>query len=186
MDGRFWLKIQGTNLNGKNQRTPSNDHCRETRQKTIQRIKIANKSKEVTLFLDEQNHPFRKEIKQFRNCILSASTSLTENIRWNGPNYCFDNADRFTMRIQPPTKKVQLIFHREAGKQTQPKDKLISNKNKMLVWKEKWLSHRNFHKFEWHRKWENYNTSSMNSSKTTPSLKQIVDESINMVYIYFG
>ncbi|NOT35970.1 MAG: DUF1801 domain-containing protein [Saprospiraceae bacterium] len=97
---------------------------------------MANKSKEVTLFLDEQNHPFRKEIEQLRNCILSASTSLTENIKWNGPSYCFDNADRITMRIQPPTKKVQLIFHRGASKQTQPKDRLISNKSKMLVWKE--------------------------------------------------
>jgi hypothetical protein len=40
------------------------------------------------------------------------------------------------MRIQPPTKQVQLIFHRGASKQTQPKDKLISNKSKLLVWKE--------------------------------------------------
>jgi hypothetical protein len=91
---------------------------------------------EVTDFLDAQNHPFRKEIEQLRNCILSANTDLTENIKWNGPNYCFDNEDRITMRIQPPTKQAQLIFHRGAKKQTQPKDKLISNKSKMLVWKE--------------------------------------------------
>jgi hypothetical protein len=97
---------------------------------------MKSKNKEVTQFLDEQNHPFRKEIEQLRNCILSANTVLTENIKWNGPNYCFDNADRITMRIQPPTKQVQLIFHRGASKQTQPKDKLISNKSKMLVWKE--------------------------------------------------
>jgi hypothetical protein len=97
---------------------------------------MKSKNKEVTQFLDEQNHPFRKEIEQLRNCILSANTALTENIKWNGPNYCFDNADRITMRIQPPTKQVQLIFHRGASKQTQPKDKLISNKSKLLVWKE--------------------------------------------------
>lgn len=95
-----------------------------------------NLNSEVTAFLDEQKHPFRKEIEQLRNCILSANTDLTENIKWNGPNYCFDNEDRITMRIQPPTKQVQLIFHRGAKKQTQPKDKLISNKSKMLVWKE--------------------------------------------------
>ena len=28
------------------------------------------------------------------------------------------------------------MFHRGARKQTQPKDKLISNKSKMLIWKE--------------------------------------------------
>ena len=90
----------------------------------------------VTDFLDEQKHPFRKEIEQLRDCILSAEKNLTENIKWNGPNYCFENADRITMRIQPPSKQVQLILHRGASKQTQPKDKLISNKSKMLVWKE--------------------------------------------------
>jgi hypothetical protein len=95
-----------------------------------------NLNSEVTDFLDEQNHPFRNEIEQLRNCIFTANPELTENIKWNGPNYCFDNEDRITMRIQPPTKQVQLIFHRGAKKQTQPKDKLISNKSKMLVWKE--------------------------------------------------
>jgi hypothetical protein len=67
---------------------------------------------------------------------LSANPALTENIKWNGPNYCFDNEDRITMSIQPTTKQARLIFHRGAKKQTQPKDKLIANKSKMLVWKE--------------------------------------------------
>lgn len=95
-----------------------------------------NLNGEVTAFLDELKHPFRKEIEQLRIYILTADSALTENIKWNGPNYCFDNADRITMRIQPPTKQVQLIFHRGASKQMQPKDKLILNKSKMLVWKE--------------------------------------------------
>ena len=95
-----------------------------------------NLNSEVTALLDELKHPFRKEIEELRNCILSADKNLTENIKWNGPNFCFDNEDRITIRIQPPTKQAQLIFHRGAKKQTQPKDKLISNKSKMLIWKE--------------------------------------------------
>ncbi len=91
---------------------------------------------EVTIFLDDLNHPFRTEIEELRTYILSANPALTENIKWNGPNYCFDNEDRITMRIQPPTKQVQLIFHRGAKKQDQPKEKLISNTSKLLVWKE--------------------------------------------------
>ena len=91
---------------------------------------------EVTYFLDEQSHPFRKEIEQLRIFILSSNQNLTENIKWNGPNYCIENQDRITMRIQPPTKQVQLIFHRGAKKKEQPKDKLIANKSKMLLWKE--------------------------------------------------
>lgn len=95
-----------------------------------------NLSIEVTAYLNKLNHPFINEIELLRNYILSADNNLTENIKWNGPNYCFDNEDRITMRIQPPTKQIQLIFHRGAKKQMQPKDKLISNKSKMLVWKE--------------------------------------------------
>jgi hypothetical protein len=98
-----------------------------------QSIKLNN---EVTDFLDELKHPFRKEIEHLRNCILSANTSLTENIKWNGPNYCFNNEDRITMRVQPAAKQAQLIFHRGAKKQEQPKEKLIANKSKLLVWKE--------------------------------------------------
>ena len=98
--------------------------------------KTINLNSEVADFLDKLKHPFRKEIEQLRNYILSTNTALTENIKWNGPNYCFENADRITMRVQPPNKQVQLIFHRGASKQTQPKDKLISNKSKLLVWKE--------------------------------------------------
>ncbi len=94
------------------------------------------KNKEVTTFLDGQKHPFRKEIEQLRNYILEANPELTENIKWNGPNYCWHDADRITMKIQPPAKQVQLIFHRGAAKQAQPKSKLIATKSKILVWKE--------------------------------------------------
>lgn len=95
------------------------------------------KNKIVTQFLDELNHPFRKEIEKLRIYILTADDNLTENIKWNGPNYCFNNEDRITMRIQPPTtKQIQLIFHRGAKKQEQPKDKLIEDKTGLLIWKE--------------------------------------------------
>ena len=97
---------------------------------------VINLNTEVTALLEELNHPFRNEIELLRICILKANSGLEENIKWNGPNYFFDNEDRITMRVQPPTKQVQLIFHRGAKKQEQPIDKLIANKSKMLVWKE--------------------------------------------------
>jgi hypothetical protein len=95
-----------------------------------------NLNHEVTKFLDDLRHPFRKEIEQLRQYILSSGSGLEENIKWNGPNYCFDNADRITMRIQPP-KQIQLIFHRGAKIQKQPKDKLIKDTSGLLTWKEK-------------------------------------------------
>jgi hypothetical protein len=97
---------------------------------------IINLNIEVTALLETLNHPLRNEIEQLRICILEANKRLEEHMKWNGPNYCFDNEDRITMRVQPPTKQIQLIFHRGAKKQTQPGDRLIATKSKILAWKE--------------------------------------------------
>ena len=90
---------------------------------------------DVTSFLDALNHPLRAEIENLRSIILSASESLYENIKWNGPNYAFDGEDRITMKIQPP-KQIQLIFHRGAKKLEQPKTHLIEDPSGLLSWKE--------------------------------------------------
>ena len=90
---------------------------------------------EVTEFLDRQNHPLRMEIELLRKIILESESSLTENIKWNGPNYAVNNEDRITMRIQPP-KQIQLIFHRGAKKQEQPATRIIDDNSGILVWKE--------------------------------------------------
>ena len=90
---------------------------------------------DVTEFLNGLNHPFRSEIEELRNSILSANSLLKENIKWNGPNYSANNQDRITMRILPP-KQIQLIFHRGAKKLEQPQNRLINNVSKLLVWKE--------------------------------------------------
>jgi len=90
---------------------------------------------EVTQFLDELRHPLRPEIELLRAIIVAAYPHLTENIKWNGPNYSYNNQDILTMRIQPP-KQIQLVLHRGAHKQTQPQDRLIQDQSGLLVWKE--------------------------------------------------
>ena len=90
---------------------------------------------EVSEFLDGLNHPLRDEIENLRHIITNATNGLTENIKWNGPNYCYNDNDRITMKIQPP-KQIQLIFHRGAKKQEQPEDRIIQSKSKLLLWKE--------------------------------------------------
>lgn len=92
-------------------------------------------NQEVTEFLDGLNHPLRAEIEQLRKLILNAEPTLTENVKWNGPNYCIGDADRITMKIQPP-KQIQLIFHRGVKKLEQPKERLLATNSKLLVWKE--------------------------------------------------
>lgn len=90
----------------------------------------------VDQFLNELNHPFRNEIDHLRSIILAASPLLSENIKWNGPNYSVEDQDRITMRIHPPKQQVQLIFHRGAKKQDQPKERLIADSSGILTWKE--------------------------------------------------
>ncbi len=98
-------------------------------------MESVNKNKEVTQFLDDQNHPFRSEIEVLRLLILNANIELTENIKWNGPNYSFAEQDRITIKIQPP-KNLQIIFHCGAKVKVQPKGKLIKNDFGLLIWKE--------------------------------------------------
>lgn len=92
-------------------------------------------NQEVTEFLDGLNHPLRTEIEHLRTLILNAEDRLTENVKWNGPNYSIDDADRITMKIHPP-KQIQLIFHRGVKKLEQPKERLLATNSKLLVWKE--------------------------------------------------
>ncbi len=92
-------------------------------------------NKEVTVFLDEIKHPLRKEIDLLRDYILKAGKNLEENIKWNGPNYCSGGNDLITMRVQPP-KQIQVIFHRGAKKQAQPKDKLVKDESGILSYRE--------------------------------------------------
>jgi hypothetical protein len=91
---------------------------------------------EVSAFLDQTNHPFRLEIDHLRSIILAASPLLSENIKWNGPNYSVEDEDRITMRVHPPKQQVQLIFHRGAKKQVQPTERLITDPSGILKWKE--------------------------------------------------
>lgn len=89
---------------------------------------------EVTHFLDKLNHPLRKEIELLRENILSAKSGIEENIKWNGPNYTFNEEDRITMKIQPP-KNMQLIFHRGAKVLPMPNERLIKDDFGLLIWK---------------------------------------------------
>ncbi len=95
---------------------------------------LMNLNLEVSEFLSALNLPLDKEIHYLRSLILSSKLNLTENIKWNGPNYCFEGEDRITMRVQSP-KIVQLIFHRGAKVKEQPSNKLISKDFGLLDWK---------------------------------------------------
>lgn len=93
-------------------------------------------STEVSELIKSLNHPFVNEIEYLRALILSCNVKLSENVKWNGPNYTYQEIDCITMRVQPVKKQLQLIFHRGAKKLPQPIEKFITNNSKLLTWKE--------------------------------------------------
>lgn len=89
----------------------------------------------VSEFLAPLNHPFTAEIDTLRQIIMDSQTGIEENIKWNGPNYVFQGGDRVTMRIHPPKKQVQLIFHLGAKKQDAKSARIIEDQSDLLDWK---------------------------------------------------
>jgi hypothetical protein len=96
--------------------------------------KINLPAEEVSRLLDELNLPLRKEIDLLRHGILSACPGLSENWKWNNPNFHLDGKDRITMRTQTPAQ-IQLIFHRGAKVVAQPQRPIIEDPEKLLLWK---------------------------------------------------
>lgn len=89
----------------------------------------------VTQFLDTLHHPYRAEIDALRRVILAADSRLHESVKWNAPSYAIGEMDCFTMRILPPKRQVQLIFHRGAKPQSPPAERLIADPLGLLAWK---------------------------------------------------
>lgn len=89
----------------------------------------------VSALIDSLNHPLADGIQLLRQIILTANPAISENIKWNGPNYVFENQDRITMRIQPVSNTIQLIFHRGSKTLEMPDSKLITNPSQLLLWK---------------------------------------------------
>lgn len=92
-------------------------------------------SNEVTVFLDRLDLSLRVEIEYLRNIIMNTDFELTEGIKWNGPNYSINGEDRITIRIDS-SKKLQIIFHRGAKVKEQPKERVLSERYDILLWKE--------------------------------------------------
>jgi hypothetical protein len=90
---------------------------------------------EVTVFLDNLKHPLRTEIQKLREVILKANPGLSEDIKWNAPNYSLDGADRITMKILPPKNNFLLIFHGGVRKKEDAKNMDVKADGLELEWR---------------------------------------------------
>lgn len=76
-------------------------------------MNLLNRNTKVDEFLDALDHTRRSEVQQIRLAILAAEPEITETVKWNAPNFRFEEVDRVAFKLQP-RDSVQLIFHRGA------------------------------------------------------------------------
>ena len=89
---------------------------------------------QVAEFLQNLEHPLKKEVEEVRKIILNANTDLTEHIKWNAPSYCFNNDDRITFNLRGKGF-FQLIFHCGAKvKQQARKEPIMIDETGLLEW----------------------------------------------------
>jgi uncharacterized protein YdeI (YjbR/CyaY-like superfamily) len=89
---------------------------------------------QVIEFLNELEHPLKKEIEEVRKIILGANVHITENIKWNAPSFCINNEDRVTFNLQGKGF-FRLIFHCGAkSKAYEGKGPLLDDTTGLLDW----------------------------------------------------
>ena len=96
-----------------------------------------NKTAKVTEFLSNLENPLINEINAVRDIILSASSQITEDIKWSAPSFAYkDNMATFNPRAK---KFVNLTFHKGA---------LINDETGLLVGDNKEARVARFHSME--------------------------------------
>lgn len=89
---------------------------------------------QVIEFLNNLEHPLKKEIEEVRKIILSANDQITEHIKWNAPSFCFQNEDRVTFQLQGKGF-FRLVFHCGAkAKDRTEKEPLFTDTTGLLDW----------------------------------------------------
>lgn len=89
--------------------------------------------KTVVEFSEDQNEDKRAQVDALRKIILDSEPSLTENIKWNAPNYVFNGEDRITFNVMNREGTVKLILHMGASKKEDKKAKPILDDNSGLI-----------------------------------------------------
>lgn len=91
-------------------------------------------SDQVKLFFENLDSPLKKELGFIRKIILGVDKTITEQIKWKSPSYCYNGDDRITFNL---TGKgvIRLIFHCGAKvKYHAKKGKILEDKTGLLEW----------------------------------------------------
>lgn len=64
----------------------------------------------VDAFLQKLNHPLKAEIEALRKIIRSASSEVTEQVKWNAPSYSYRGQYLVTFNLRE-MERIHLVFH---------------------------------------------------------------------------
>ncbi len=93
------------------------------------------KYKTVTELLENLDSDTLAQVNKLRKIIMSAEGSLTENIKWNAPNYFFNGEDRITLNLADKNGRVRLILHMGAKKKEDKKAKpVLADDSSLVEW----------------------------------------------------
>lgn len=56
-------------------------------------------TEQVSLFLQNNEHPLKAAMLLLREQILSSQKGITEHIKWNAPSFCYGGDDRITFNL---------------------------------------------------------------------------------------
>jgi uncharacterized protein YdeI (YjbR/CyaY-like superfamily) len=88
----------------------------------------------VARYLEQLEHPLKREVEELRGVILGVGLGLREGIKWNAPSYSVAGEDRVTFNLSAKDK-VRLIFHRGARvKDGKGKGRLLEDDSGLLEW----------------------------------------------------
>lgn len=93
------------------------------------------KYRTVDEFLADQPAEKLEQIDFIRQLILRIEPSLTENLKWNAPNYVFQAEDRITFNTMNKEGIVKLVLHMGASRKENKKGKpVLSNDFGIVDW----------------------------------------------------
>ena len=90
-------------------------------------------SPDVDRYLDRLEHPLKAGVVRLRAAIMASNPGISEHVKWNAPSFCFGGVDRVTFRLHPGAR-LQLVFHRGAGKRTDVESFVFDDPFGLMTW----------------------------------------------------
>jgi len=72
---------------------------------------MAKAAPTVDALMASLDHPMKPALQRLREIVLGADGGITEQVKWNGPSFCWNGEDRITANVRGKDA-VMLVLHR--------------------------------------------------------------------------